>query len=135
MGMTYIFNQISILVLLVKFLELSAVWNMSLVISILEEVVGMRAFSLAFYFNRGSERRGLFMMFVFFALGLGLRIPCLFEGEDREAVFVARTGFLWVVHLVKWVACTWYYFGCKNRILEEKVDLEVGGKAQNVNVL
>lgn len=97
-------------------------------ISVMDQVDGLRAFSLAFYFNKGSERRGFLMMFVFFVLELGLRISCLFEGEDREVGFVARTGLLWVVHLVKWGACTSYYFSCKNMVLQKKADLEVGRK-------
>lgn len=121
--------------LLLKYLEWSAVWNMSIVISVLEGTFGVRAMLLSAHFNKGSERRGLLLMAVFFVWGLGLRLPCLYFGcYEREIMgIVAQVGLLCLGNVLKWVACMIYFYDCKKQTLEKKVDLEAGRKVKVVD--
>ncbi|KAJ4711132.1 Transmembrane protein [Melia azedarach] len=118
------------LALLGKYLEWSALWNMSLVISILEDAYGVEALALAAYFNRGSEKRGLLLMLVFLVWGVVLRLPCLFLGifgsSDGGYGIVLQVFLLCLGNVFKWVACMIYYYDSKQRILEKKVDEETG---------
>ncbi|XVF84935.1 hypothetical protein PTKIN_Ptkin17bG0079000 [Pterospermum kingtungense] len=116
-------------VLLTKYLEWTAMWNMSMVISILEGVYGHEALALSAYFIRGSERRGLLLMLVFFVWGNGLRLPCLY-GRCFEGGYgiVAQVGLLCVCHVIKWIACMVCFYDFKERVLEKKVDEERGEK-------
>ncbi|KAK3223289.1 hypothetical protein Dsin_010314 [Dipteronia sinensis] len=117
----------SFIALLTKYLEWSAMWNMSVVISMLEEIYGAEALALSAYFNRGSEERGQSLMLVFFVWGLGLRLPCLILGchESGNGIIV-QVLFSGLGNVIKWVACMIYFYDCKKRILEKKVDEEVG---------
>ncbi|KAK2636438.1 hypothetical protein Ddye_031230 [Dipteronia dyeriana] len=118
---------VSFVALLTKYLEWSALWNMSVVISMLEEIYGVEALALSAYFNRGSEKRGQRLMLVFFVWGLGLRLPCLFLGchESGNGIIV-QVLFSGFGNVIKWVACMIYFYDCKKRVLEKKVDEEVG---------
>ncbi|KAG2702120.1 hypothetical protein I3760_06G075500 [Carya illinoinensis] len=114
--------------LLLKYLEWSAVWNVSIVISVLEGTFGLRAMALSFRYNRGSERRGLLLMAVFFVWGLGLRLPCLYFGcyEGEIMGIVAQAGLYCLGNVLKWVVCVLYFYDCKKQTLEKKVDVEAG---------
>lgn len=111
---------------------------MALVISVLEETYGIEAFELATYFSRGSTRRGLLLMLVFVAWEIVFRLPCLFgRWSERLGAIVFTsvfTGLICVGNLMKWVVCVVYFFDCKKRILEKKVDEEVGSDGKVVNV-
>ncbi|XP_054824540.1 uncharacterized protein LOC129322309 [Prosopis cineraria] len=113
--------------LLRKYLEWSAMWNMSIVISILEGMHGIDALVLSGYFNRGCQRRGLFLMLPFFAWGHLLRIPCLHIGCYKSGNgIIVQAGLFCVVNLLKWVACMIYFYDCKERNLKKVVDEELG---------
>ncbi|EXB82620.1 hypothetical protein L484_027799 [Morus notabilis] len=125
---------IAFMFLLRIYLEWSAMWNMSLVISILEGVYGVEAMALSNYFSRGNERRGLILMLVFFVLGVSLRLSCLLFGcLGSERWIVAQIGLFCLGNALKWVACVVYFHDCKNRIMEKKVDEEVGKKVEAVD--
>jgi hypothetical protein len=92
--------------LLTKYLEWSAVWNMSIVISVLEGTYGIEALLHSAYFSRGSERRGLLLMLVFFVWGQGLRLASLYFGCYEGGMgIVAQVGLLWLGNVLKWVVC------------------------------
>jgi hypothetical protein len=113
--------------LLTKYLEWSAVWNMSIVISVLEGTYGIEALLHSAYFSRGSERRGLLLMLVFFVWGQGLRLASLYFGCYEGGMgIVAQVGLLWLGNVLKWVVCMLYFYDCKKRTLEKKVDVELG---------
>ncbi|XP_023918356.2 uncharacterized protein LOC112029905 [Quercus suber] len=118
---------IAFVALLTKYLEWSAMWNMSIVISVLEGIYGGEAFALSAYFSKGSEGRGLLLMLVFFVWGLGLRLPCLYFGcyEGGRGI-VAQISLFCLGNVLKLVVCMIYFYDCKKRILEKKVDEEVG---------
>ncbi|XWS34830.1 hypothetical protein CRYUN_Cryun21dG0070900 [Craigia yunnanensis] len=120
--------------LLTKYLEWTAMWNTSIVISILEGIYGHEALAFSAYVIRGSERRGLLLMLVFFVWGNGLRLPCLyarcFEGGNG---IIAQVSLFCVCNVMKWIACMVYFYDCKERILEKKVDEERGEKDEAVD--
>lgn len=111
------------------YLELSAMWNMSIVISVLEGMHGIDALVLSGYFHKGCQRRGLFLMLFFFAWSQFLRIPCLYMGCYKgDDGIIVQAGLFCVVNLLKWVACMIYFYDCKERNLKKKVDGEELGK-------
>ncbi|GMY26199.1 hypothetical protein FCV25MIE_21441 [Fagus crenata] len=119
-------GELSIL-LLIKYLECSAMWNMSIVISLLEGIYGGEAFALSAYFSKGSERRGMILMLVFFVWGLSLRLPCVFFGCYEGGIgIVVRQSLFCLGNVLKWVVCVVYFYDCKKRTLEMKVDEQVG---------
>jgi hypothetical protein len=123
-------------VLMVKYLEWSVGWNMSLVISVVEEdLSGIEAFDLSAYYRKGSNKQqGWILMLVFFIWGFVLRLPCMFAGCSSETLagigFTALySGFICMGSVFKWVAFFVYYSDCKKRVLEKKFDEEVGRKS------
>ncbi|KAA8529554.1 hypothetical protein F0562_033647 [Nyssa sinensis] len=112
--------------LLIKYLDWSAGWNMGIVISILEEVCGIEALELSGYYSTGSTRRGQLLMLVFFVWGLGLRLPCFYAAMGGRVSGIAVTfvliSLVCLGNVMKWVACMVYFYDCKSRILEKKVD-------------
>ncbi|XP_020227661.1 uncharacterized protein LOC109808896 [Cajanus cajan] len=114
------------------YLEWSAMWNMSLVISVLERIYGIDALAVSAYFSRGSHRRGLFLMLIFFALGHLLRLSCYHVGGyEQENGFFVQVGLFCVVNPLKWVVCVIYFHDCKERKLEMKTDEESGKDVKN----
>ncbi|CAJ1938143.1 unnamed protein product [Sphenostylis stenocarpa] len=115
--------------LLMVYLEWSAIWNMSFVISVLEGIYGIGALRVSYFFSRGNQKRGLLLMFVFFALGLCLRLSCVsLECYKRGYGIFVQIGLLTVVNTLKWVSCMIYFYDCKERKMEKKVDEESGKK-------
>ncbi|XP_061371410.1 uncharacterized protein LOC133313995 [Gastrolobium bilobum] len=109
------------------YLEWSAVWNMSLVISILEGIYGIDALALSVYFSRGCRRRGLFFMLIFFAWGHLLRLLCLhIGGYEQGSEILIQVGLFCMVNPLKWVVCMIYFHDCKERNLQKKTDEELG---------
>ncbi|GMN41641.1 hypothetical protein TIFTF001_010870 [Ficus carica] len=116
------------------YLGWSAMWNMSLVVSILEGVYGVEAVALSAHFSGGKERRRLILMLVFFVLGPSLRLPCLFYGcLGSERWVVAQIGLFCFVNALKWVTCIVYFHDCKNRIMKMRVDEDVGKRIGDVD--
>ncbi|KAL2343079.1 hypothetical protein Fmac_004364 [Flemingia macrophylla] len=113
--------------LLMVYLEWSAVWNMGFVVSVVDGIYGIGAFRVSYYLSRGNQNRGIILMLVFFALGLWLRLPCVYLGcyKGGYGIFV-QTGLLTVVNTLKWVSCVIYCHDCKERKMEKKGDEELG---------
>ncbi|XP_034202007.1 uncharacterized protein LOC117616717 [Prunus dulcis] len=111
--------------LLTIYLAWSAVWNGSLVISVLEGTYGIKAFALAIYFSSGSEWRGILLMLMFFAWEVSLRLPCIYIGCYGRGInyigVVAQISLFCFGNVVKWVTCTIYFRDCKNRALEKRL--------------
>ncbi|KAF3431737.1 hypothetical protein FNV43_RR26473 [Rhamnella rubrinervis] len=120
--------------LLTLYLALSAEWNMSIVISILEGIYGAEALALSAYFMRGNHRRGLVLMLVFFVWGVSLRLPCFYIGCYKQGYgIVAQISLFCLGNALKWVVLVVYFLDCKTRILEKKVDYEVGIQVKAVD--
>ncbi|KEH20804.1 transmembrane protein [Medicago truncatula] len=69
--------------LLMIYLECSAIWNMSIVVSVLEGIYGTGALKGSYYFSSGNHKRGLVMMLVFFVFG-GVLSCCQREKKERN---------------------------------------------------
>lgn len=128
---------LSFIALLIKYVEWSSIWNMGLVISILEEKHGDVALGVSAYISRGSRKRGLLLMLLVFVLRHVLRLLCLYGiREKRSGVLVGVTiGQVFLVcfgNVIKWVVFTVYYYDCKKRFLEKKVDVEQGRAAETL---
>ncbi|XP_021756920.1 uncharacterized protein LOC110722007 [Chenopodium quinoa] len=98
--------------MLPKYLALNAVWNTSVVVSVLEEVHGIDALTRSFYLCKGNEKLGGKLMLVFLVWGFSLRISCMFFDDGKIGV-IGRTSLLWLAILIKWMACVMYYHHCK----------------------
>ncbi|RDX91661.1 hypothetical protein CR513_26324, partial [Mucuna pruriens] len=66
--------------LLMMYLEWSAIWNMSFVVSVMEDIYGIEALRVSYFLSR--------------------------------------------VNTLKWVSCMIYFYDCKGRKMEKKVDVE-----------
>ncbi|KAK7318631.1 hypothetical protein RJT34_03334 [Clitoria ternatea] len=132
---SYVFYVICIIALaklLMMYLEWSAIWNMSIVVSILEGVYGIGALRVSYFFSRGNQRRGLLLMLVFFVLRHCLRLSCVsFRCYKGGYGIFLQIGFLIVVNTLKWVSCLIHYNDCKERKMEKKVDEELGEGLEN----
>ncbi|PQQ18314.1 uncharacterized protein Pyn_36025 [Prunus yedoensis var. nudiflora] len=114
----------SFVALLVMYLAWSSVWNVSVVISILEGTSGIKAFGQAIYLTNGCERRGFILMLIFCAWEVGLRLPCLYIGGYERGNYiglVAQVSLFCFGNVLKWIACMIYFYDCKNRPLEKKL--------------
>ncbi|XP_047157350.1 uncharacterized protein LOC124828163 [Vigna umbellata] len=113
--------------LLMVYLEWSAIWNMSFVISVVEGIYGIGAIRVSYFFSRGNQQRGLLLMFVFFALGLCLRLSCVsLQCYKRGYGIFMQIGLFTVVNTLKWVSFMIYFHDCKERKMEKKIDEESG---------
>lgn len=119
--------------LLTKFIEWSAIWNMGIVISILDKNHGYIAIGVAAYLSRGSRKLGLSLMLVFFALKVALGLPCLYalwnQGSCGALGNVVSVSFKCVGDILMWIVLMVYFYDCKRQFLEKKIDLENNGKA------
>jgi hypothetical protein len=129
------------IVLAAKFSKWSAGWNISMVVSVLEEeedskgIYGSSALSLSAWYLRGQEKRDFWMMLVFLVGALVTRMPCLYYkcSESLSGNGVLYTGLyvslICVGNVVKWVSCVVWYHDCNTRVLRKKGDVEIGSKA------
>ncbi|RID46559.1 hypothetical protein BRARA_I03210 [Brassica rapa] len=142
-AVVYLIHGTIFIVLAVKFGKWSAVWNMGLVVSVLEEeegedgkgcIYGTNALSLSYWYGRGHEKRDLLMMLMFLVFAIATRMPCLYSRCSLSGNGVLYTGvyvgLICVGNVVKWVACVVSYYDCRARVLEKKDDVEIGSKAK-----
>ena len=119
---------------LAKHMEWNAIWNMGVALSVLEEKQGVIALGISAYISRGCRRRGLFLMLIFFVWRLALRLSCLYvgwsEGGSGIGVTAAHVSLVCFGNVLKWVAFMVYFYDCKKRFLEKKVDVEQGSAAE-----
>ncbi|XP_023521726.1 uncharacterized protein LOC111785557 [Cucurbita pepo subsp. pepo] len=129
---SFIFGTIFVF-LLTKFIEWSAIWNMGIVISILDKNHGYIAIGVAAYLSRGRRKLGLSLMLVFFALKVALGLPCLYalwnQGSCGALGNVVSVSFKCVGDILMWIVLMVYFYDCKRQFLEKKIDLENNGKA------
>ncbi|PQM40959.1 uncharacterized protein Pyn_14290 [Prunus yedoensis var. nudiflora] len=121
--------------LLAKYLEWRSIWNMAIVVSILEDANGANALILSAHLSRGNERQGLLITLVFSVWGLALRWSGLyFECYERGNGIFAQVGLFCMVNALKWVVYIVYFYNCKKRILKKEVDMEVGKVVMRSNL-
>lgn len=118
-----------------KFSKWSAGWNMSLVVSVLEEdgeddICGIDALSLSALYRRGHEKRDLWMMLVFLVFALATRLPCLYSkcslsSSGNGVLYTGLyVGLICVGNVIKWLACVVRYYDCKVSFLRKTADVE-----------
>ncbi|KAF9681301.1 hypothetical protein SADUNF_Sadunf06G0211700 [Salix dunnii] len=119
--------------LLSKYIEWSAVWNMGILISILEEKQGDVALIISSYLTRGSRHHGFLLMLVFFAWRLALRTAFIYVGWDNGgrgvAVTIVHTSLVCSAKMWLWLVFIVYFYECKKKSLSGKND-EEGGQVE-----
>ncbi|CAN1195880.1 hypothetical protein LINPERPRIM_LOCUS32274 [Linum perenne] len=124
--------------LLGKYVEWSAIWNTGLVLSILEGKHGYIGIGVSGYISRGSRMRGFLLMLALLVCRVVLTLRVGFfwyygfflnmESSGYVVLFCATAagegGLVWFGEVMNWVICTVYYYDCRRRFLEKKVDLE-----------
>lgn len=112
------------LALLVKFFEWSAIWNMGIVISVLEEKQGDVALLISSYLSRGNRKHGFLFVLVFFVWTIVLRLSCLYlrwlVGGSGMVVLAAYASLVCYGNVMKWVVFVVYFYDCKRRSQEKK---------------
>ncbi|CAI0455387.1 unnamed protein product [Linum tenue] len=88
----------------------------------------------SWYISRGCRGRGFLLMVVFLVWRVFLRMVFGYYGYlNKESgsmvvlIAVGEGGLVWFGEVVNWVVCTVYYYDCKRRFLEKKVDSEKQG--------
>ncbi|XP_062005051.1 uncharacterized protein LOC133722244 [Rosa rugosa] len=112
---------IASLAMLTTYLAWNVIWNMSIVISLLEGIHGIKAFGLVTYLSTGNGWGGFLLMFIFFAWEVTLRLPCLYFGcKGRgNGMFVAQSILLCFGNVFELVVFVIYFHDCKNRVSEK----------------
>ncbi|XVF16455.1 hypothetical protein REPUB_Repub10bG0032100 [Reevesia pubescens] len=114
--------------LLAKYIEWSAIWNMGIVISVLEEKQGDVALLVSSYLSRSNRACGFFLMFGFFAWRFALRYSCLYEGWDNGGsslmVTAVHISLVCLANLLKWLAIMVYFYDCKKQSSYHNTDVE-----------
>lgn len=109
--------------LLAKFIEWSAIWNMSIVMSIVEEKQGDVALFVSSYLSRGNRKHGFLFVLVFFVWTVVLRLSCLYlrslVGGSGMVVLAAYTSLVCLGNVMKWVVFVVYFYDCKKRVQEK----------------
>lgn len=112
------------LALLAKFIEWSAIWNMGIVISVLEEKQGDVALLISSYLSRGNRKHGFLFVLVFFVWTIVLRLSCFYlrwlVGGSGVVVLAAYASLVCYGNVMKWVVFVVYFYDCKRRGQEKK---------------
>ena len=115
------------LLMVIMFLAWSGIWNLALVISILEGIYGVKALGSAAYLSLRNAQNGMILIFVLSVFGLGLRIPCLSIGCYKRLWILAQTSLFCLGNAIKWVSLVVYFQDCIWRISAKKVGEEQVG--------
>ncbi|KAK0588954.1 hypothetical protein LWI29_007651 [Acer saccharum] len=119
-----------LMALLTKHIEWSGIWNMGIVISILEEKHGDVAIGVSAYMSRGCRKSGFLLAFVFFAWKIAMRLSCIYYLQSHKGriglnvveVIGGKVCLDCVANFMMWVGFVVYYYDCKKRFLEKKFD-------------
>ncbi|XP_021742268.1 uncharacterized protein LOC110708446 [Chenopodium quinoa] len=132
--LSILFHTLISLALLYKYLDWSALWNMAIVISVLEGETGLDALEISAYYRKHCKRTGFQLMLIFFVYIVALRLPILLARMcSFVTVRVAVTAIVVVLvclgSLVKWVTMVLYFYDCKAQAMLKKFDDEDVGQA------
>ncbi|KAM7272586.1 hypothetical protein ACFE04_027249 [Oxalis oulophora] len=117
--------------LITKFIEWSAIWNTGVVISVLQEQHGYIPIGVAALISRGCRLRGSLLMLVFFMWRLVLRSYFVYlwwqnqgNGPFLVVISIITAFSLCLENVLKGVTFMVYFYDCKKRFMEKKIDLE-----------
>ncbi|XP_022751894.1 uncharacterized protein LOC111300530 isoform X1 [Durio zibethinus] len=114
--------------LLGKYMEWSAIWNMGIVISVLEEKQGDVALLISSYLSRCNRPCGFFLMLVFFIWRFALRFSCLYVGWNNGGsslvITVVHISLVSLLNLLKWMSILVYFYDCKKQSAYQHTDVE-----------
>ncbi|MFQ6647763.1 hypothetical protein Gotur_020876 [Gossypium turneri] len=121
--------MVPFIALLVKYLEWSAIWNMGIVVSILEDnKQGDVALLLSSYLSRCNRGGGFFLMLGFFVWRFGLRFAFLYRtwynGDSSIGETTLHISLVCLGNLVKWVALMLYFYDFKKQTSSRISDVE-----------
>ena len=128
--MSYFFMvvfSIVFIALFTKYLEWSSVWNLGIVISILEEKqYGDVALVISSSLSRESRIVGLVVVLLFSAWRVVLRLWCFYVGwnigTSRVAITTVEVGFVTMANVLKWVIFVVYFYDCKKQRSEKAME-------------
>ena len=117
----------NLLLLIIIYLSWSAIWNLGLVISVLEGTCGVKALGSAAFLGLRNFQNGVILMLVFSVWQLGLRLPCLSFGcyKTRLGIYM-QIGLFCLGNALKWASFVVYFQDCIRRISGKKVGVEQG---------
>ena len=107
------------------YLAWSAIWNLGLVVSVLEGKYVVRALGSSAYLCLRNLQNGMVLMLVFSLWEMGSRLlGFLSFVSDRRWVFVvAQSGLFCLESAVKWVGFVVYFEDCIRRLFRKTVDV------------
>ncbi|KAM0987428.1 hypothetical protein ACFX13_011747 [Malus domestica] len=113
----------------------SSVWNVSVVISILDGAGGIKPFGQAIYLSSGCEWKGFSLMLIFFFWEISLRLPCLYSGCYKSRNYfggiIAQVCLFCFGNVLKWIVCMIYFYDCKNRAVEKKLKMQAKKRGES----
>ncbi|ONI30526.1 hypothetical protein PRUPE_1G255800 [Prunus persica] len=97
-----------------KWAEYSAWWNLSVVVSILEENRGIEAISASSKLTKGNRLRGLIWMLLYSVWRFKLpSVLATWTFPHILASYYLDTSFVCLGKVINWVVLTVYYYDCK----------------------
>ncbi|XP_062110272.1 uncharacterized protein LOC133822078 [Humulus lupulus] len=127
----YLFDHLlygsNLLLLVIIYLPWCAIWNLGLVISILEGMSGIKALGSAAYLSLRNTQNGVSLVLIFTIWELGLRALCLYFGCYETWIgIVGLISLLCLGNALKWVSFVVYFQDCIRRISRKKTSQEQG---------
>ncbi|KAE8661294.1 Detected protein of unknown function [Hibiscus syriacus] len=117
--------------LLAKYVEWSAVWNVGIVISIVEDNrQGDVALLVSSYLTRCNRGGGFLLMLGFLGWRFGLRFAFLYQrwnngnGSSIVGITAVHIGLVCLGNFLKWLALMLYFHDCKKRRSYQITDVE-----------
>ncbi|XP_039038570.1 uncharacterized protein LOC120176141 [Hibiscus syriacus] len=117
--------------LLAKYVEWSAVWNVGIVISIMEDNrQGDVALLVSSYLTRCNRSGGFLLMLGFIGWRFGLRFAFLYQRWNNSnsssivGITAVQIGLVCLGNLLKWLALMLYFHDCKKHSSYQITDVE-----------
>ncbi|KAM6562188.1 hypothetical protein CsatB_022186 [Cannabis sativa] len=117
----------NLLFLVIIYLPWCAIWNLGLVISILEGICGIKALGSAAYLSLRNTQNGVGLVLIFTIWELGLRALCLYFGCYKTWFgIIGLISLLCLGNAVKWASFVVYFQDCIWRVSKKKTGEEQG---------
>ncbi|KAF4395511.1 hypothetical protein G4B88_010975 [Cannabis sativa] len=115
----------NLLFLVIIYLPWCAIWNLGLVISILEGICGIKALGSAAYLSLRNTQNGVGLVLIFIIWELGLRALCLYFGCYKTWFgIIGLISLLCLGNSLKWASFVVYFQDCIWRVSKKKTGEE-----------